>query len=712
MFTDWRRTRLLLTTMALIGSFSVSVLADPDPLPADPVILSWVQQVSADSLLADVTALVDFHTRHTYSDTVSNTTGIGAARRWMWSRFGATGAFAAFFPWNGYWNGNPVPCFNIHGTLPGLSPDSPLIVLGSHIDSRAASANDVTGFAPGADDNGSATAALLEVSRILSVADLQNSMAMAAFAGEEQGLLGSAAYAQALWNSGASVTGMINMDMIGHIAHPTGEIDSTTVRCFSGPPQESSSRQLARYVKWVGEGYSDGLTVELINALDRPGRSGDHVSFYNLGYPSVRIMETAEDVAYQHGPSDIPDNMSFSYAVKVTRLVLGVAATLSLTDPQPPPPSVLNGGDGESLIVSWPDSLNPPPGEVIRVAYRLSGDLYWQDIIASPVPSPLVISGLTENQAYLISISVSNDGLPSLFSVEASGTPQSALPPDDFETTSTPNGVQLTWTPRQEPNTLEYIIERSIPDGEFAQVAVVTHPGAQWFDSDLEVGQLYYYRIKTRTQQMLVGPPSPVQKGQLASHHLGIILVDATPDGPGMPGWPNDQEVDDYYDEILTPYNITTRWDRRDSVNIGVAISDADLAPYSLVFSHMDALNASIGADTIALRKYLANGGTLFLCGWRMSYVVGGRMGYDHGFAPGDFLYDLAGIDSMRVQQPPAAEMIGAIGASGYPDIELDSVRFPSWSAGLPLCDAVWTELPRLVHQQAEHRHSMAKMWD
>jgi hypothetical protein len=686
------RGKYLLSIAAVAVLFPLSTYADPDPLPADPTILGWVEQVSADSLFAHVSTLVDFYTRHTYSDTVSNATGIGAARRWMWSRFSETGASAEFFPWNGYWNGNPVPCFNIHVTATGIMADPPLIILGSHIDSRAASINDVTAFAPGADDNGSATAALLEVSRILSGVDLQNSLVMAAFTGEEQGLLGSAAYAQALWNSGASICGMINMDMIGHIVHPTGAVDSTTVRCFSGPPQESPSRQLARYVKWVGESYSNGLTVTLIDALDRPGRSGDHVSFYNLGYPSVRIMETAEDVAYQHGSSDIPENMSFSYAAKVTRLVLGVAATMAITRPPPPAPSVLNGGDGESLIISWPDSLNPLPGEVIRVAYRPSGDLYWQDIIASPVPSPLIIGGLSENQVYWISLSVSRDGLPSPFSLEAPCMPQSALPPDDFETTSTPMGVQMIWTPRQEPNSLEYIIERSIPGGEFAQVAVVAHPGANWFDSDLETGQLYRYRIKTRTQQMLVGPPSPVQKGQLATHHLGIIIVDATPDGPGSPGWPNDPEVDDYYDEILSPYDVATRWDRRDSVSIGITISDADLAPYFLVFLHIDALNASIGSDTTALRKYLLNGGILFLGGWRMSYAVEGRSGYEHGFALGDFLYDLAGIDSIRVQQPPPTEMVGAIGASGYPDVELDTVRFPNWSAGLPLCDAIWTE--------------------
>jgi len=683
----------LLSLAALALLSSLAAYADPEPLPADSMILSWVEEVSADSLYADVSSLVGFYTRHTYSDTVSNTTGIGATRRWMRSKFQQSGALAEFFPWMGYWSGNPYQCYNVNGAISGSSGGNPLIVVGAHLDSRTVSSNDITGFAPGADDDGSGTAALLELGRLLSNQAFQHSVSLSAFSGEEQGLLGSAAYAQSLWNAGTRITGMVNLDMIGHIVHPGGAVDSTTVRCFSGPPQESSSRQLARYVKWVGEAYSDGLTVTLINALDRPGRSGDHVSFYNLGYPSVRVMETAEDVAYQHGPSDVPGNMSFSYARRVTRLVLGAVGVLTVADPAPLAPSVVNGGDGESLIVSWADSLNPPVGGVVYIAVRRSTDLNWQDVVVTPDPSPYTLTGLVENQPYQISMSVGNqEGLPSPFSLETSGTPQSAMPPENFETTSTPIGVRLDWTPRPEPNILEYIVERSVPAGEFAVATVVLHPNSSWVDNSPELGQLYWYRIKSRTQHMIVGPPTEVQEGQLASHHLGIIVVDATPDGSGAPGAPDDQEVDQFYDTILEPFDVAARWDRHDSLTVGVTTSDADLALYSVVFVHMDALNASIGSDTTALRKYLQNGGSLFACGWRMSYSIEGRSGYDHGFAPGDFLFDLAGIDSIRVQPPPLMEFVGAIGTSGYPDVDFDSVRFPVWSNGLPLCDAIWTE--------------------
>ncbi len=668
--------------------------ADPAPFPADSLILSQVEQVSFDSMYFNVCSLVDFHTRHTYSDTLSDTVGIGAARRWLLAKFLQAGADAELFPWTGSWRG-PYPCYNVHGILTGGGGQSPIIVLGAHLDSRTYSGNDTAGFAPGADDDGSGIAALLEISRILSGSGRNNAVTMAGFAGEEQGLLGSHAYSQALLDSGRQVGAMINMDMLGHIVHPGGAVDSSTVRCYSGGPMSSSSRQLARYLKWVGESYSGGLSVTLIDALDRPGRGGDHAPFYHRGFPAVRLIETAEDAAYQHNPNDLPEHMSFSYARKVARLALGVTAVLSQTRlSAPPAPQVVNAGNGHSLIVSWPDTLIPPPGGVIRIAYRMSTELYWEDIVATSNPPPLTISGLVENQHYEVSLSISNeDDLPSPFGPEASGTPQAAVAPQGFESVSTPSGVELRWIPRPEPNTYEYIIERAEAGGQFTAATTVAHPDSFWRDSSLTIGQMYHYRLRTRTNGGIVGAPSPVRKGMLASHHLGIMIVDATPDGPGAPSAPGDSEVDEFYDTILNPYQTSGRWDRADSVASNVELTDADLAAYSIVVTHMDAMNADIGEDTIAYGKYLENGGKLFICGWRMSSSIEGSAGYAHRFGQGDFLYELCGIDSIRVSTPPTVEFVGAAGLNGYPAIALDTARFPCWRGELPFSDAVWTDV-------------------
>ena len=705
------RDVIVFITLALLIFFSADLYADPEPLPPDPDILILVEQLSADTLFRDVSAMVDFYTRHTYSDTVSATTGIGAARSWVRDRFIQTGSNISFYPWAGYWSGQPWSCYNVKGLNGEETPQNPLIVLGGHLDSRTVSSSNVTGFAPGADDDASGVAAQLEISRLISAEPLNLTVSMNAFTGEEQGLLGATAYANQLNSGGYSVKAMLNMDMIGHIVHPTGAVDSTTLRCFSGPPHTSSSRQLARYVKWVGEAYSDGLTVNLINALDRPGRSGDHAAFYNQGFPAVRIMETAEDVAYQHGNNDIPGNMSFSYAGKIARLVLGVTLAIAKSENvEFPAPEVTNSGTGESLIISWPDSLTPPPGGLWYVAYRPSDSLYWEDVAWTELQPPFELTGLTEGVEYAVSISFSDeDGVPALFGLESMGTPLGAIPPENFESTSTPDGVRLNWDARPEPNIREYIIERDTYTSAFTEVAVIPHPGEEWFDDDLLGSTLYFYRIKTRTTEGVTGPPGDIVKGRLATHSAGIMIFDATPDGTGPPSAPTDEEVDNfYYDTIGWSWVIDEQWDRADSMAVGVELSDADMADNELVFVHIDALFASIAEDTTAFRKYLQNGGKLFITGWRMSSSVCGLTGYEHSLGQGDFLYDLAGIDSIRVATNFDDNFIGSIGLLNYGDVDFDHQSYPYWNNVLPFNDAIWTEnLPEHVEVISEFRANL-----
>ena len=189
-------------------------LADPIPLPPDPNILSLVNGISQDSLFNSVSTLVDFYTRHTYSDTLSVTSGIGAARQWLLSRFDQYASASSLYFWAGYWSGHNYPCYNIQALLSGSDPNNNLVILGGHIDSRAASSSSITDFAPGADDDASGTAALLEISRMLTSLVLSNTVSLNAFTGEEQGLYGSTAYAQNLQSASVNVKAMVNMDMI------------------------------------------------------------------------------------------------------------------------------------------------------------------------------------------------------------------------------------------------------------------------------------------------------------------------------------------------------------------------------------------------------------------------------------------------------------------------------------------------------------------
>jgi hypothetical protein len=384
--------------------------------------------------------------------------------------------------------------------------------------------------------------------------------------------------------------------------------------------------------------------------------------------------------------------MSFTYARKVAKMAMGTTAMIAQVPEAPPAPEITNGGNGESLIIAWPDTLTIPPGGTVRVAYRESDQLYWEDILETTDPPPLTITGLTEGIEYAVSLSIPNDDdMPSLFGDETAETPVSAPPPENFETTSTPSGVDMQWRPRPEPNTLEYIIERAIPGGDFEEIQVLSHPESLWTDASGEEGQLSLYRIKPRNDQLVVGDPSAVQEGQLASHHLDILVIDATPDGSGGSSAPIDEEVDDFYEDLLMAFYVDDWWDRADSMAADVTISDADLAPYVLVLVYTDYYTASIEEDTTAFRKYIQNEGRLLIGGWRLSYSIGGRMGYDNGFHAGDFLYDICGIDSIQVVAPPMVELVGVQGVS-LPNLVFDAERFPYWGGGLIFSEAIWNE--------------------
>ena len=688
----------ILNSLFVIGIILMWILpkvsASPDPFPVNETIFELVEQVNPDFMEENAQHLLNFHTRHTYSDTLSDTLGIGAARRWMIGEHEDNDVGAQLYHWNGFRHNDNYPCYNVHATIPGERENEGIIILGAHLDSRGVDRNDVEGFAPGIDDDGSGCLALMEIGRILSGQAIERTIVLSAFTGEEQGLLGARAFAGELADNNDPVYAMLNMDMIGHIVFPDGEVDSSTMRLYSGGPSGSPSRQLARYIKWVGEEYSDGLVVNIIPQQDRGGRSGDHIPFYENGFPAARLIETAEDVDFQHGPNDIPDGMSFTYAARVTRLALGVTALLAMAPDIPPTPEVINSGDGQSLIVSWPDSLNRNEVDLVRIAFRSSDSLYWENIVESNGDSPFLLSGLTAETEYFVSISISGEnGMPSRFSSENTATPDS-IPsaPLNFETTSTSTGVDLIWTPGIEVNTDAYLIERRIAGREFEHIMSIDHPSAEWTDSNVDLGEMYYYRIRIQNSLDLLSEYSNVQEGRMASHHLGVLIIDNTPDGSSVDR-PDDNEVDTFYLEVLRPYNVSAIWDRSDSLRFESTLSDADLSPYELVLIHSDGVNASFSENISTIEKYHSNGGKVIFTGLRLSSVFGGKREYSNNFLQGEFMKDFFGIDSINVSFPGRNWFIGATGLAGFPTIEYDFERIPD-REGQIFMDAIISEEP------------------
>lgn len=438
--------------------------SQPAPHPVDPQILGVVEQIRSDSILSYITRLTQFHTRHTFSDTTSDSSGVGAAIRWLHTRAQAYDAGGRYtyeqFPWIGSFNGNSLTRNILIARTNGISGDGARYIIGGHLDSRTVSINDNTGFAPGADDNGSSCAAFLELLRVAQI-PFAHSLEVIWFTGEEQGLWGSEAYAQSLSQQGARVDGMIAMDMISHIASPGGAIDSTSVRLYAqGDPGQggtaSVSRSFQRYLKWVGEAYADvdSFEMRVIGAADRPGRGSDHLSFSGEGYPAVRVIERNEDVGYQHNSNDTPEHLSPSYARRIARCTFGALLTLLVAPTRPPAP-LAEQISANIIRIQIPDSVILPAGGRFYLTKRGWYDTYFSEIVdldSSCQFDYLVTPG--EQYGFSISRADSHDR-PSPFSTE---TVIQALPASDRHA-HLPSAARLSAAPNPFNAEIQFTVE-------------------------------------------------------------------------------------------------------------------------------------------------------------------------------------------------------------------------------------------------------------
>lgn len=315
-------------------------------LTEDPRISALLREIDPARLRVYDSTLVAFGTRNTYSDSLSMTRGTGAARRWIhaqFSRFSADcgGCLRVSFdtataatPRN---RASPTRFVtNVVALLPGRDTMR-VIVIGGHYDSClcAVAANgggrDSTSNAPGANDDGSGTSAIIELARVFSRAfprGLETSVIFVAHDAEEQGLLGSAALAKRLKAEGKLVVAGMTDDIVGNVTAEDGYTDSTSIRVFSPDPDTSKSRELARYVWGAGSLYLPRMTVFPVFRLDRVGRGGDHRSYIEQGFAGVRFTERVENEKRQHRPEDLLSGVNFGYVANVARLNAATIASL------------------------------------------------------------------------------------------------------------------------------------------------------------------------------------------------------------------------------------------------------------------------------------------------------------------------------------------------------------------------------------------------
>lgn len=388
----------------------------------DPKIYDIIDAVSEERLRNDVKTLADFGTRNTFSDTISDTRGIGAARRWIKSQFDniskdCKDCLEVFYQKDFVTKeGNRrVPkdawIVNVVAIQRGTKYSNRFVIMSGDIDSRASDTMDFTTDAPGANDNASGMAGTIEAARVLSKYQFESSIIYVGLSGEEQGLFGGAGLAKYAKDNNWNVVGILNNDMIGNIEGVDGVIDNRTFRIFSEPVPANEterarrsrrfyggevdgiSRQLARYVHKNVKTYMPEMNPMMIYRLDRFGRGGHHRPFNDLGFAGIRIMEAHENYTQQHQDirtengisyGDTFEHVNFPYCKKLTAVnAINLASIASA--PAAPKNVGIGGIVQPSAKFSW-DKVDT------AVGYKI----YWRDTTSPTWDNSRYVGDITE----------------------------------------------------------------------------------------------------------------------------------------------------------------------------------------------------------------------------------------------------------------------------------------------------------------------------
>jgi len=456
----------------LQGNYDPNQYAASQAISAtDQIACEMLTLIDRDSLHSNLERLSAFGTRHTWSDTLSQTRGIGAARRWIHSRFqsysGNNGnrLIPGYFTFDitnntcGPLNGTK----NVLGVLPGSdTSDASVILMMAHMDSRCEGRCDTACYAPGADDNGSGTVLVMEMARVLSRYTFKHTLVFMLTNGEEQGLLGARAFSDYCANNGIAVKAVLNNDIVGGTicgqtasppgCSPAGDVDSIRVRMYGNPLSDRNPYQ--GYARSVKLNFDEKLrpnmqvqpTIELVNQEDRSGRGGDHIAFRENGFLNVRFTS-----AHEHGNGnplgtpnyqdhqhtsldeigvDLDSNgtidsfyVDFNY---LKRNAIINASSAAMIDAAPATPSFMLHDESTGLRL---EVLDSDLAFEYRVGVKGSGGGEYDSLYRFQGRN-FVIPGLQTNQLYLIGLAaLDSNGIMSAFSQDDRESPSVATPP-------------------------------------------------------------------------------------------------------------------------------------------------------------------------------------------------------------------------------------------------------------------------------------------
>jgi hypothetical protein len=371
----------------LLAVSGLALIAAAPPPSNDAGLRAIVAPVSGAQLRTTVEKLVSFGTRHTLSSQTDQRRGIGAALEWTRGEFqrdsAACGNCLTIVDPSETFTGRRIPTptrvRDMVAIQRGTERPNDVVIITGHIDSRVSNEMNATSDAPGANDDGSGTAAVLEAARVLSKHRFPGTIVYAALSGEEQGLYGGKVLANYAKAQGWNVIANFNNDIVGNSCGSDGVCDSTHVRIFSEGPRwqghedlaaqqrsmggenDAPGRNISRYLDKLADRLNIGLDVRQVWRNDRFGRGGDHTEFLNLGFPAVRFTVAVENYNWQHQDlrtekgikyGDTIENMDFQYLAKIAKL--NIAALAAMASAPPPPESKVEGAVSTSTTLTWP----------------------------------------------------------------------------------------------------------------------------------------------------------------------------------------------------------------------------------------------------------------------------------------------------------------------------------------------------------------------
>ena len=647
-FVEIKKKPFYFENVRILPSFNTSAVQDS-------LIRDIVSEVNPDSVRYIIQNLQNFQTRFLLSDKRDS------VANWIRNRFieiGYTDVKIDSFYEANVWNKNVV------ATLPALNNSEQNIVVGGHHDSYS-SGNPMV-FAPGADDNASGTAAVLEMARVLKRKgyNAETNIRFVTFAAEEYGLYGGFDYAGKAYSNGMKIKLMINHDMIstnpGQVSGSSVNIDYYTGSLDFRAMAILNTNKFTKLKAQIGGQNISG---------------SDSYAFWSYGYPAVYFEEFNFSPVY-HSPNDIIANCNIDYCAEVIK---GSCATLLFADKSPSKVenfSIVDLGTGNSLKLSWRPVLESDIAGYHLQIGRSSG-IYDTSITLKD--TALILNNLKNGIKYYFGISTfDQEGNESVISEKWFTPLLVPLAPYGLEDFPQMHAIRLNWSSNKEHDILGYDISRTeFGKEEWIKLNADIVKDTFYLDSHPLNGIYYLYSVAA-VDSALNSSEGSIVKSRALSLDQGILVIDETSDGDGTIFKPNDFEVDNFFDEILSEFNSKDF----DVVSDGIP-KLADLGAYSTIIWHgNDNSDLSVDSETKEkvksdLKKYLLGGGRFIYAGYSPSKLFENNTESERDFSSGSFIYDILKIKYTK--KVFGSRFNSAISIKGgYPSIFVDSLKIGS----------------------------------